>query len=95
MKTKFITLALCALLCGTLLTGCGGIDADSKNYDEHANLIQIDGELYYYQSTGVVYIVFNECVTNIGYGYMSPYYSANGKLCRYDLATQSIVEIED
>ena len=29
------------------------------------------------------------------YGYMSPYYSANGKLCRYDLTTQLIIEIEN
>ena len=93
MKTKFITMALCTLLCGTLLTGC--ISEGSKNYDEHANLIQIDDELYYYQSTGVVYIVFNEYIGNAGYGYMSPYYSANGKLCQYDLATRSIVEIEN
>lgn len=93
MKTKFIILALCALLCGTLLTGCSS--EGFKNYDERANLIQIDDELYYYQSTGVVYIVFIEYTGNAGYGYMSPYYSANGKLCRYDLATRSIVEIEN
>ena len=94
MKTKFVTMALCALLYGALLTGCSTVEG-SKNYNEHANLIQIDDELYYYQSTGVVYIVFNECIGNAGYGYMSPYYSANGKLCRYDLATQSIIEIEN
>lgn len=94
MKTKFITMTLCTLLCGTLLAGCSTVEG-SKDYDEHANLIQIDDELYYYQSTGVVYIVFNECIGQMGYGYMSPYYSINGKLCRYDLATRSIVEIEN
>lgn len=93
MKTKFIIMALCTLLCGTLLAEC--TSKGFKNYDERANLIQIDGELYYYQSTGVVYIVFIEYTGNAGYGYMSPYYSANGKLCRYDLATRSIVEIEN
>lgn len=94
MKTKFITLVICALLCGSLLTGCSTSEG-SKDYDEHANLIQIDDKLYYYQSTGVVYIVFNEGIGYQGYGYMSPYYSANGNLCRYDLATQSIIEIEN
>lgn len=94
MKTKFIALTLCALFCGTLLTGCSTAE-ESKNYDERANLIQIDGGLYYYKSTGVVYIVFNEGIGYQGYGYMSPYYSANGNLCRYDLATQSIIEIEN
>lgn len=94
MKTKFIILVICTLLCGTLLTGCS-VTEGSKNYNKHANLIQINDELYYYQPTGVVYIVFNEYTGFSGYGYMSLYYSANGKLCRYDLATQSIVEIEN
>ena len=30
---------------------------------------------------------------NCGYGYMSSYYSENGKLCTYDTITKQIVEI--
>lgn len=49
-------------------------------------LIQIseDTSLYYYNNTKVIYILLKEDDSDdFGYGYMSPYYSENGKLCRY------------
>lgn len=96
MRTKIIGIVLCIALTGCLLTGCSDITfKGSKNYMERANLIQIDNELYYYESTGIVYIVFNEWAGSMGYGYMAPYYSTDGKLCRYDTTTQSIIEIEN
>ena len=50
-------------------------------------------DLYYYSTTHIVYITFNECAGNPGYGYMAPYYSENGKLCIYDSENKAIIEI--
>lgn len=92
MKKKIIAVALGLILC-LGMTGCaceGG-----KTYYNHSNLVSIEGEkvLYYYSTTHVVYIVFDKSAGNLGYGYMSPYYSENGKLCTYDTDTKQIVEI--
>lgn len=89
MKLKVFIFALCLML----LTGCAA--EGSKSYEKHGNLVQINNELYYHKTTGIVYIVFNECDGYSGYGYMSPYYSTNGNLCKYDMNSYSIVEIDD
>ena len=93
MKKKIIAIVLGLTLC-LGMTGCGATEG-SKNYDNNSKLVSIEGEndLYYYDTTHIVYIVFNECAVNRGYGYMSPYYSENGKLCTYDTNTKQIVEI--
>lgn len=93
MKKKILAAILGLTLCFGM-TGC--TSEGSKNYDNHSKLILIEGEndLYYYSTTHIVYIVFNEYSGNSGYGYMSPYYSENGKLCIYDTNTKQIVEIE-
>lgn len=93
MKKKILVVALGLALCFGM-TGCGATEG-SKNYDNHSKLISIEGEndLYYYSTTHIVYITFNECAGKCGYGYMSPYYSENGKLCTYDTNTKQIVEI--
>lgn len=94
MKKKILAVVLVLTLCFGM-TGCAATNAGSKNYDEHSKLIAIEGEndLYYYSTTHVIYIVFNETEYQAGYGYMSPYYSENGKLCTYDTNTKQIVEI--
>ena len=94
MKKKILAVVLGLALCFGM-TGCTATNAGSKNYDEHSKLIAIEGEndLYYYSTTHVIYIVFNETEYQAGYGYMSPYYSENGKLCTYDTNTKQIVEI--
>lgn len=93
MKKKLLVVILGLILCFGI-TGCthDGI----KYYDETSKLIAIEGEkdLYYYSTTHVIYIVFNEENGHQGYGYMSPYYSENGKLCVYDSETKKIVELE-
>ena len=75
------------------MTGCGTSEGN-KNYDSHSKLVSIEGEndLYYYSTTHVIYIVFNEAGYQVGYGYMSPYYS-NGKSCIYDTENKVITEI--
>ena len=92
MKKKILAVALGLTLC-LVMTGC--TCEGSKNYDNHSKLVSIEDEndLYYYSTTHVVYIVFNEYAGNSGYGYMSPYYSKSGKLCIYDTNTKQIVEI--
>ena len=93
MKKKIIAIVLGLTLC-LGMTGCGATEG-SKNYDNNSKLVSIEGEndLYYYDTTHIVYIVFNECAVNRGYGYMSPCHSENGKLCTYDTNTKQIVEI--
>ena len=92
MKKKILAVVLVLTLCFGMI-GC--TFTGSKSYNESSKLISIEGEndLYYYSTTHIVYITFNECAGNCGYGYMSPYYSENGKLCTYDTNTKKIVEI--
>lgn len=75
------------------MTGCTALG--SENYNNPSKLVLIEGEndLYYYATTHIVYIAFSEFKGNSGYGYMSPYYSENGKLCTYDINAKQIVEI--
>lgn len=91
MKKKI--LATCsAILIFISLASCA---AGSNNYASTASLIKVPNQenLYYHINTGVVYIVFNEYIADKGYGYMSPYYSENGNLYRYDLSENKMVEI--
>ena len=92
MKKKILAVALGLILC-LGMTGCGG----NIKTNGTSKLISIEGEddLYYYDPTHIVYIVFNECIGNLGLGYMSPYYSENGKLCTYDTNTKQVVEIKE
>ena len=98
MKKKIAAIALGLILCFGM-AGCDtkgyDIREGNKSYDIHSRFISIEGEndLYYYSTTHVIYIVFNEAGYQVGYGYMSPYYSENGKLCTYDTITKQIVEI--
>lgn len=72
------------------------------DYSKHSNLIKIEGskDLYYYSNTKIVYIAFDVHTYSFyigdlaghGYGFMSPYYSDNGKLCKY--RDCDIVEVE-
>lgn len=91
MKKISIIIVIISLIFA--LSGC--VMEGRKNYESHADLIHIDNQLYYYNDTKIVYIVFNENTGYAGYGYMSPYYSSNGNLCKYDTNTHSIVEIEN
>lgn len=77
------------------MTGC---DSEaSKNYSKttHNRLLPIETEtdLYYDKNTKIVYMIFNEKDGYRGYGYMSPYYSENGKLYRYNTEAKVLEEI--
>ena len=91
---KKIIIILGILMCFSL-TGCANTSSGFRDYDIHSHLISIEGEddLYYYSTTHVVYIVFNECAGYSGYGYMAPYYSENGRLCVYDAKAKEIIEL--
>ena len=98
MKRKFLII-ICGLILCFGCVGCNIFDntnVGSKDYNIHSKLISIEGEsdLYYYSTTHIVYVVFNERDGYAGYGYMSPYYSENGKLCTYDTEKKIIIEIE-
>lgn len=72
------------------------------DYSKHSNLIKIEGskDLYYHSDTKIIYIAFDirtfsfavDDLVGHGYGFMSPYYSDNGKLCKY--RDCDIVEVE-
>lgn len=96
---KKIIIILGIIMCFSL-TGCintANTEEGLKDYNIHSHLISIDGEndLYYYSTTHIVYIVFNEGRNYRGYGYMAPYYSENGKLCIYDAKAKEIIELGD
>lgn len=100
MKKKILVVVLGLTLCFGMI-GCSPTEsksyAGSKSYNEYSKLVSIEGEndLYYYATTHIVYIVFNECAGNCGYGYMSPYYSKKGKLCTYNINSKQIEEVEE
>ncbi|MGN0245742.1 MAG: hypothetical protein ACI4DK_07235 [Lachnospiraceae bacterium] len=91
-KIVSIIITICLVIC---LIGCAF--TGSKNYTKNTNnrLIPVPGEqdLYYDISTKVVYIIFNECAGNEGYGYMSPYYADNGFPYSYNVETNELEEI--
>ena len=95
MKNKIKIIITISLLFTLLLTGCETPQAGSKNYEYTSNLIHIKGNLYYYAETKIIYIIFNEYQGYKGYGYMSPYYSSDGNLCKFDERTNSFIEIKN
>ena len=67
---------------------------------EAYTLIQIykhdyaEGTLVYDQNTKIVYYYFSQTLSqNNSRAYMCPYYSENGNLCRFNVETEKIEEI--
>lgn len=79
---KIITVVLCGIF---LLTGC----TNSESV-ESAEIKSITFDLVSDHDTGIIYI---ENYTTSGISVYTPYYSKNGKLCRYD--DGRIVEVEE
>ena len=88
MKNKTKIIITIFLLFTLLLTGCASLTEVDHEYD--SNLIYIKDDLYYYKKTKVVYIIFNKGVGIC----LSPYYSSNGNLCKFDEETNSFIEIK-
>ena len=78
MKKIKKVLVILILIVAFVCTGCAL--EGSKSYEKHTNLKETGIEnLYYDLNTKIVYMLFNEWDEEFGYGYMSPYYAANGK----------------
>ena len=95
MRNKIIALILTVFLV-FCLAGCRATYTGSKSYTTNTGgrlqptMMQ---DLYYDTNTKIVYILFNECAGNSGYGYMSPYYAPNGMPYVYNVQTNSLEEI--
>ena len=78
---KIVAVVLCGIF---LLTGCSNEKLESLKIESTPFDLGSDCD------TGIIYI--KNC-TYDGYYVYTPYYSKNGKLCRYD--NGSIVEVEE
>ena len=95
MRKKILLLGMSLMM----LFGVSGCGTDVQDYPEqksvHLHQIELGNrkDLYYDDETGVIYFLFNVGgnFENFSKGYMSPYYSKNGKLCKYE--NGQIVEI--
>lgn len=77
-----------------MLAACG---ADKQSVDvnnDNTTLKNINGLLSYDINTKIVYYYFKDGEGYRGYGYMSPYLSADGKFCKYNLNEGKIEEIK-
>lgn len=99
MKRKIALLLMCVLFVLSL-TACSAsesdyIVSDNRELSEADALVPINSSnyLYYDVQTRIIYIVTAECRGYDGYGFMSPYYSENGNLCRY--VDGEIVELKN
>lgn len=90
---KFVFVLLTIAVSLSALTACGMeiTEEEKEMYECSADvgrMVEIEEHpyLYYDYSTHIVYII--QLDENIGNykaaGFMSPYYSENGKLCRYE-----------
>ena len=71
-----------------LLTACSHNDNDI----EINGFTAIEEDfLYYANDTQIVYYLVSYGQAYHGFGFMSPYYDSNGKMCKYE--NHSIVEI--
>ena len=91
MKKKlFVFILICSFLVGSL-TSCKPKSVDVPELFCKINYAWTDC-LYYDTVTGIVYVIFKETDMDSTSGYMSPYYSENGKLYAYDKG--QLVEIK-
>ena len=85
MKRKIICCCLCLML---ILTACN----KNNNGIEINGFTAIEEDfLYYANDTHIVYYLVSYKENYKGFGFMSPYYDSNGKMCKYE--NHSIVEV--
>ena len=84
-----VTIIGLAILLAIGLTKC-----EKKHYTDELYLQPIDGYTYlvYDPNTLVIYYQEKDIYGSKGFGYMAPYYSEHGKLCRW--IDNKIVEIK-
>lgn len=80
---RIIICCLCLIL---LLTACDYNDIEINGF----TAIEEDF-LYYANDTHIVYYLVSDRLGYKGFGFMSPYYDNNGKMCKYE--NHSIIEI--
>lgn len=85
MRKKILLLGISVMM----LFGVSGCDGNVGDYPKpksvHLRQINLENrkDLYYDDETGIVYFLFNLGYGQNSKGYMSSYYSKNGKLCKY------------
>lgn len=90
MKKIVVVLLLAVILAGCKNNNSSGI----AEHNKVGRLLPCDGGvLYYDENTKIVYYVNSDTIGYAGYGFMSPYISANGCFCRY--IDGEIVEISN
>lgn len=88
MRKKFLLLGMSVMMLFGVI-GCSSVN-DLNDYPEqksvHLRQINLENrkDLYYDDETGIVYFLFNLGYGQNSKGYMSSYYSKNGKLCKYE-----------
>ena len=92
-KIATLVLTIYLVLCMTACT-----DTGSKNYTNNTSgrfvAVPTQTDLYYDTNTKIVYVIFNECFGNRGYGYMSVYYADNGKPYKYNVERNCLEKVE-
>lgn len=86
MRKKILLLGMSVMMLFGI-SGCGDNVGDyPKLKSAHLHQINLENreDLYYDDETGIVYFLFNLGYGQNSKGYMSPYYSKNGKLCKYE-----------
>lgn len=85
-KIALATFVVAILMVAVVIASGYKPEAGKQNYTENCNMISLPNSkgLYYREETKIVYIIFNEVGAGSGYGYMAPYYSENGNLCKYE-----------
>lgn len=94
---KFLLLIVCIIMV-FILSSCISVRISDKNAsfvrETKSQLTYIDGLLSYDINTKIIYYYFKDTAGSKGYGFMSPYYSENGKLCKYDITEKKIIELK-
>ena len=89
MKKLIVSLLLICLLC------CSGCEYESENIESRAErgtieYVDFTDDIVADEDTHILYIYHK---VESGLAFLSPYYSKNGKLCRYE--DGKIIEVND
>lgn len=95
MNKKCITSLILLFLMCISISGCSLTEVNITEITNSRLLpIETENDLYYDKDTKIVYIIFEEQIGYAGFGYMSPYYSDNGQVYRYDTVNKELQTIQ-